>query len=512
MKKPAFLLALVLLLGTMLAACGSATKTNEASSGAKELEVLKIGVGDMPKNMDPARDVGNATIRVQYNIFETLLLADQKDKFALKPMLATEWKRVDDKTLEVTLRKGVKFHNGDEMTAKDVVFSFNRLHEKLPGIELAASLLSVVKEVQQIDTYKVRIVTSEVDPILEQRIASSWGSWIVPADYVAKVGNDAFAANPIGTGPYKVASFSPEKIVLERFDDYWGEKPAAKRIEYISYPETSARLTALMTGEVDMMTQLPLDQVPVVEKEANLQVKGLNISNMHVLVYNTTNGPTEDKKVRQALNLAIDRQMLANTLWQGKAIVPKGHQYPEYGDYYLNDYPAPEYNPDKAKQLLASSSYKGELIEYELKSNSYTYGNEAAEAIVDMWKKIGINAKVKFTDKVERKSASNWSNTMRFPDPAGGLWLLWGPDTDAGKIYWKDMSQDFIKTGKELASITDTAKRKTLARSLMQMWDDDAPGTVLYYPYESWGIRKGLEWTPYSSQAMDFRANNFKVK
>lgn len=512
MKKTALSLALTLLFGLLLAACNSAATTNEASSDKKELDVLRIGVSELPKHMDPSRDVGNASIRIQYNIFETLLLADQKDKFSLKPMLATEWKRVDDKTLEVTLRKGVKFHNGDEMTAKDVVFSFNRLREKLPGIELAASLLSVVKEVQQVEPYKVRIITSVVDPILEQRIASSWGSWIVPADYVTKVGNDAFAAQPIGTGPYKVVSYSPEKVVLERFEDYWGEKPAAKRIEYAVYPETSARMTALITGEVDLITQLPLDQVPVVEKNANLAVKGLNISNTHVLVYNTTNGPTADLKVRQALNLAIDRQMLADTLWQGKAVVPKGHQYLEYGDYYLNDYPLPEYNVEKAKKLLAESSYRGELIEYELKSNYYTFGNEAAEAIVDMWKKIGINAKVKFTDKVERKSVSNWSNTMRFPDPSGGLWLLWGPDTDAGKVYWKDMSQDFIKTGQELSSITDAAKRKTLARNLMQMWDDAAPGTVLYYPYESWGIRKGLEWTPYSSQAMDFRANNFKVK
>jgi peptide/nickel transport system substrate-binding protein len=345
---------------------------------------------------------------------------------------------------------------------------------------------------------------------LEQRIASSWGSWIVPADYITEVGNEAFAAKPIGTGPYKVVSYSPEKVVLERFDDYWGEKPAAKTIEYDYYPETSARMTALVTGEVDMITQLPLDQVPTVEANNDLSVKGLTLSNMHVLVYNTKSGPLADKKLRQALSLSIDRQMLADTLWQGKAIVPKGHQFMEFGDNYIDDYPTAEYNLEKAKQLLAESSYKGELIEYELKPNYYTFGSEAAEAIVDMWKQIGINAKVKFTEKVERQSVSNWSNTMRFPDPSGGLWLLWGPD--AKDSTWPDMSQDYIQTGTELSSILDPAKRKDLARKLMTIWDEEAPGTVLYYPYESWGVRKGLDWTPYSSQAMDFRADNFKVQ
>jgi peptide/nickel transport system substrate-binding protein len=520
MKKTTILLVFALLLGIVLSACNNTPSTNEAAgseasgagaTGLKELDVLKIGVTELPQLLDPQRTSGNTSIRILYDIFETILLSDPKDKWSLKPMLATEWKRVDDYTLDVTLRQGVKFHNGDELKSKDVVYSFNRLHQNLPGMADATNMLSVVKEVQVIDDYKLRIITNVVDPLLEQRIASSWGSWIVPADYLTQVGDEAFAAKPVGTGPYKVVSYSPEKVVLERFDEYWGAKPAAKRIEYIVYNETSTRITALITGEVDLITQVPLDQVSVIESNNNLSVKGLNISNMHVLTFNTTSGPLADKKVRQALSLSVDRQMLVDKLWQGKAVIPKGHQYSEYGEYYLSDYPAPEYNVEKAKKLLAESSYKGELIEYELKSNYYTFGNEAAEAIVDMWNKIGVNAKVKFSDKVERKSVANWSNTMRFPDPSGGLSLLWGPGTDAEKIYWKDMNPDFLKNAKELASILDPAKRKELAKKQMQIYDDEVPGTVLYYPYEGWGIRKGLEWTPYSSQAMDFRAENFKV-
>lgn len=514
---------LFLALCIVLSACKSGSSANEASglqaasatenaSGDKEIEVLRVGVTELPDLLDPQRTSGNTSIRLLFSVFETLILTDPKDNFARKPMLATDWERIDDYTVEVSLRKGVKFHNGDELTAKDVEFSFNRVKKNLPGMQDAANLLSVVKEVQVIDDHKLRIITHEVDPLLELRIASSWGAWIVPADYLQEVGDEAFAVKPVGTGPYQVVSYSPEKVVLERFDDYWGGKAAAKRIEYIAYNETSTRVTALITGELDLITQVPLDQFSVMERHDDLKVMGLNINNIHVLTFNTTGGPLKDKKVRQALRLAIDRQKLADELWQGKAVIPKGHQYPEYGEYYFEDYPEPEYNVEKAKQLLAESSYQGELIEYELKSNYYTFGNEAAEAIVDMWRQIGVNAKVKFTDEVKRASVSNWSNTMRFPDPSGGLSLLWGPGTAADRVYWKDMDERFIQNAKELASILDTERRKALAREQMEIWDDVVPGTVLYYPYEGWAIREGLEWTPYSSQAMDFRAHNFKVK
>jgi len=496
---------LCILLGVIMAPLWGQT------GGAKTLDVLRIGVSELPKGMDPMINVGNVGIRIHYNIFETLIQADQINDFVKKPMLAESWKRIDDYTVEFKLRKGVKFHDGSELTADDVVFSLNRLNEKIPNIELAASLMSTIKSVKATDKYTVRVTTSSIDPILEDRLASSWGSWILPAHYVKKVGNDGFALNPIGTGPFKVVSSSRDKVVLERFEDYWGKKPNVKRIEYIYYPETSARITALLTGEVDLITQLPPDQISVVESNSNLRVLSIPICNMHVLMYNTSAAPLTDKKLRQAMNLAINRQLLVDKLWNGKAKVPRGHQYPDYGEYYFPDFPLEKYDLAQAKKLVSESSYKGEVIEYELQSGYYTFGNEAAEAIVDMWKQAGINAKIVFRDKKAYKQVSAWSNSMRFPDPAGGLWLLWGPDTTPAKKTWLDMPADFISYGNKLTSVINVQQRKEYARKLMTIWEEEAPGTLLYNPYESWGIRKGLEWKPYSSQAMDFRANNFWV-
>lgn len=496
---------LVVLLTFALVASWGETK----NSGA--LDILRIGVAELPKGMDPMLGIGNASMRVHYNIFETLIQADPKENYSKKPMLAESWERINDYTMEFKLRKGVKFHNGTILTAGDVAFSFKRLKEKIPNIELAASLMASIKDVQVVDDYTCRVITGKVDPILEDRIASSWGAWILPESYLKKVGNDGFALNPVGTGPFKVVSFSRDKVVLERFEDYWGPKPNVKRIEYIVYPETSTRMIALMTGEVDLITQVPPDQVPVIEKDQKLKILSMPISNMHVLTYNTKVPALSDKKLRQAMNLAINRQLLVDTLWNGKAKVPRGHQYPEYDDLYFTDFPVEEYDLKKAKQLVAESSYKGDVLEFELKSGYYTFGNEAVLAIVDMWKQAGINAQIVFHDPNQYNQVTLWSNTMRFPDPVGGLWLLWGTGSTPALKTWTDMPAEFVSTGEKLASTIDPKKRKELARRLMTIWEEEAPGTLLYFPYESWGIRKGLDWTPYSSQAMDFRADNFKV-
>lgn len=502
-KLIALILAFCLCVGCLSVACAEETKY--------EVDKIRVGVASLPGNMDPQVSVGNATIRVHYNIYDTLLYADQDNDYEIKPMLAESWERIDDYTMEFKLRQGVKWHNGDEFTAKDVKFSFERLKDgSVENATLAASLMSTIDHVDIIDDYTCRIVTNTVDPLLEIRVASNWGAWILPADYYNEVGADAFTLNPVGTGPYKVTSFSPEKITMERFEDYWGEAPYIQTLEYMLYSENSTRITALMTGEADIITQLPMDQISIVESTPGLNVVSMPIENMHLVqFYITGDDPSEnivnDKKFRQALSYAIDRQLLSDAFWNSLAVVPRGHQYLQFGEMYFDDFEVETYDVEKAKELLAESSYNGEMITYELKSGYYTFGNEAAEAIVDMWKAIGVNAQVVFKDNPDDDTmVRNWSNSMRFPDPAGGLYLLWGAGED-----WATMPQEFTDAGAVLNGSTDTQARKEAARTLMEIFREEVPGILLYYPVESWGVRDGLNWHPYASQTLNFRAENF---
>jgi len=513
MKKTlALFLALVMLMASLVTTAGAE---------AAQLEVLKIGVAKLPTTMDPSINDTNQGTRIYYNAFETLLKTDQKNDFSLQGMLATEWKRIDDYTLELKLREGVKFHNGAEMTAEDVKYTFERVlfSDDLAGnIVPIRNLISTITEINAIDTYTVQIKTEKVDPILEYRIASTFGCWILPKGYLEEVGNEAFQTAPIGTGPYKVVSYSPEKVVLERFDEYWGELPAVKTIEWILYPEATSRITALMNGEIDLVVQVPPDQIDLLNNTPGTNVLSLTLANYHMLTFNTQAGPDykgsvlADKKVRQALSLGIDRQLLCDTLWGGLAVVPRGPQYKQFGDLYLEDYPLPEYNVEKAKALLAESSYNGEVIEYELTPGYYTFDLEAATAIVDMWKEIGVNAELVYRDAKQFNQVCTYSNTMRFPDPCGGLWMMWGTGSQAHGNWWADMPQEYIDIGNTLATeLGTTESRRELFRQLMDIWNEEVPGIVMYYPTESWAIRDGLEWTPYASQVMDFRADNFKV-
>jgi peptide/nickel transport system substrate-binding protein len=486
--------------------------TEKAGARIKE---VRVAVATLPATMDSPRAASNTCGRISFNVFDALIFADPLDGYRLKPMLAESWKRTDENTLELKLRKGVKFHSGDDFTSEDVKYSLERSLDPKNGFALARSAIATISRIETPDPLTVRIITKAPDPLLEYRISSNiWGAEMLSRRYTSSLSMDDFGFKAVGTGPYKLVELSPSQVVLERFEDFWGPKPEADRIVFKHIPEPAAMITALVNKEVDMVSQIPPDQVDVLEKYKDLDVKRVLINNIHVVFYNSSYGPLKDKKVRQAMNLAIDRQLLVDTLWSGRNEVPRGHQYAAYGDLYQKDWPKPEYNPEKARRLIQESGYKGEVITYETRPTYYTNGAPAAEAIVEMWRKVGLNAKVKIDDKASIEQVRNWSNTMRFPDPLGGLWLLWGAESERQKgnnRTWFDAPARFNELGKQMEKTMDRSARGKINAEMMKIWEDEAPGTVYYYPYETYGMQKGITWTPYATLAMSFRADNFSL-
>ena len=246
----------------------------------------------------------------------------------------------------------------------------------------------------------------------------------------------------------------------------------------------------------------------------NVKVMNQPSSTSHLLRFNTNKPVSNDKKLRQALSLAIDRKMLTETLWKGYASVPNGYNYPEFGQYYIKDYKTYEYNPEKAKQLVKESNYKGEVISYQLIPGYYPLGSEVGESIVDMWKKIGVNAKVENVDAIKPatiKNVANWSNGLRYSDPLGGLWVLWGEGTAIQKGAWKAPAR-FNELGHQLEVEPDVAKRNAVYKEMLQIWDDEVPGTILFCPNEIGAIRDGLEWSYKPGLSINFREGYLKLK
>lgn len=489
---------------------------------------LVVAVNNLPGSLEGIEEMGNVAVRITYSMYDSLIrrdfLADGSGTASkLVPGLAESWERIDDRTLELKLREGVLFHDGSELTSDDVVFSFNpaRGHGNNPLIGAARRFMLTVSHIEPVDKYTVRVVSKEPDVLLEQRLAG-YAFWVVNAKNYMTVGKDAFARNPVGTGPYKMDEWvEGEYIRLASHDEYFGGKPAAKSVTFVQVPEVSARIAGLVSGEYDISVNIPPDQIPTIESYEDLKVERIVLDNTHMLVFYTT-GPLEDKRVRQALSMSIDRKLLRDALWAGQNYTPNGHQLPSY-TMWIEDYPEFEYNPEKAKQLLAEAGYNGEEIVYKFPLNYYLLSTEAAQAMQQMWKAVGLNVKLdpvenfsQVTDASGTVHIRPWSNTHRMPDPLGSFVPQWGADSEVqnnnqvADRAW-DAPAEFNELHNVIVASTDWDERKQAYRDALDIWMDETPGTMLYNPLETYAMRKDITWKPYGLYYMDLRPYNLKI-
>ena len=239
-------------------------KTETAAKVAEENEILKVAVQSMPSTLDANASVSNSGIQFYYNIYDTLIMRDSSAETpTFLPGLAESWEQIDDLTWEFKLREGVKFHDGTTMNADDVVYSMNRVinQEDASYATSHSYLLGNFERFEAVDDLTVRAYTFNPEPLIEN-LLSDPNVGISSKEYCESVGLEAASLMPMTTGPYKVVSFDPgNTVVLERFDDYWGEKAPFEKIEFKRVAEVISRITALQNGEVDFITNSLLCQV-----------------------------------------------------------------------------------------------------------------------------------------------------------------------------------------------------------------------------------------------------------
>jgi peptide/nickel transport system substrate-binding protein len=304
-------------------------------------------------------------------------------------------------------------------------------------------------------------------------------------------------------------------IRLAAFDAYWEGEPTAATVTFREVPEPSVRVAGLVSGEFDIATNIAPDQIDQINGYDGVETRSVVLANSHVLVYNTDHPTLSDPRVRQALNLAIDRELLVEALWDGEANVPNGHQYPEYGDMFDAERPPLAYDPERARALLAEAGYNGEEIVYSTQPNYYLNALPAGQALIEMWKAVGLNARLNVTEDLNAISNDdlmirNWSNSTRYPDPLGAIWIAWGPYGTAQQRWETWANEEFNTVGNELLTTVALPRRQELAKELLDIWEEDAPGTILYQPLETYGVRSDLEWQPYTFYYMDLRPHNLR--
>jgi peptide/nickel transport system substrate-binding protein len=495
------------------------TGIGSAFAQADRRPTMNIAVAELPPTLEPANELSNVGTRVTYSIFDTLIRRDflgspDGGGAGLKPHLAESWERRSPRELIVRLRRDVKFHNGDTLSAEDVAFTFaeGRLWGAKPTIVEGPAYFGVLESVSALDQYTVRFATRAADVLLEQRL-SSWASWIVNKRAYSTLGMDGFGQAPVGTGPFRVRRFARDQILeLEAFDEYFMARPTARQVNFRAVPQLASRLAGLAAGEFDMITNVPPDQISVINRGRDIEARSVVIANSHMLTFNDRGPVTSDKRVRQALSLAIDRKALVDGLWLGQAVVPPSHNYPEFGDMYL---PGRElkFDPARARQLLREAGYRGEPIVYRAAPHYYTRSLDAGQVLIEMWKAVGINASLQVVENFTQMRATGaqigqWSNSTRLPDPLGALWVSWGPAGIQQRNGQWTSAGAFNAAGTALEAETDLGKRRALFATMLDAWEDECPGTILYQPLETYGVKKSVRWRPYTFFFMDLRPDN----
>lgn len=391
--KKILALAMVFCLVFTMSGCGGGS---DSESGEMKDTLTWVQGADVT-SLDPHVGKETPAVTVTCQMFDTLLTMDENNEPA--PCLAESYKQIDDRTWEFKLRDDVKFHDGEPMTAEDVVFSINRARNS----NYVSYVVDAISEVKADGDYAVTIKTKEPYSPLLSNLTVPFTA-IVPKHVVEK-DEDAFQKHPIGTGAYKFVEWKQgEYTKLEANEDYFQGAPKTKNLEMRVVPEASQRVIAIETGEADLAYSVSANDSSRVEKDDNLQLfKGASQS-VAYLTINSQNDKFADKKVRQAIRYAIDQQAIVDTLLYGAGEVANSIIPPNaFG--FSDKVVAYDYNLEKAKKLMKESKYPNGF-DCTLSVTDDSVKNEICQVIQSQLKEIGINC------SIQTKEFGSWIDEL----------------------------------------------------------------------------------------------------
>jgi peptide/nickel transport system substrate-binding protein len=391
MKKWAWA-SLLLAICVVFTACSSkpaapaqSAAPGSSAAGAVGGELIVAAEQD-PVGFDPHKVPADSSVRIYSLIFDSLTKLDEK--LNVVPALADSWKVADDgKSIQFNLHKGVKFHNGREMTSDDVKYSFERILNKDTGA-LAKSYFSSINTIEAPDASTIVFKLKTADSAFAANTASSFAS-IVPKE-VADLNKEV-----IGTGPYKMEkNESGQYVTLKRNPDYFiKDMPKAETIKFQIMKDEAERLAAIRAGKVDL-AMVTADTAKLLESNKNVTVKGFQTLQYSYLGINVTKKPFDNPLVRQALSYAVDRKQIVDTVWKGQA-VPSGPISPALGSALdTNSYASYKTDIAKAKQLLAEAGFPNGFDTVIETASTYPDMVDTAQVLQQQLKTVGVNAKI----------------------------------------------------------------------------------------------------------------------
>jgi peptide/nickel transport system substrate-binding protein len=535
------LLAFMLIMA--VAACAPAPAAAPAPAPATDAgqpaapagdQTIVVALAGAPTSLDPADHRSRQSETVIRNMFDGLVTRDTTNGVHLE--LAESAELIDPQTWEFKLRQGVKFHDGSELTADDVIFTFDRIIQENmieypePHTSPRKGLIAPLASVEKVDDYTVRFHLSAPWPPAMQLFVHQQ---IVPKAYLESVGTQGFVENLVGAGPFRfVEGQIDDQIVMERFDDYWGGAPdlppsgpaCVSRAIFRIIPEASTRVAALLAGEVHIIQGVPPELVSTLEGADGVVVKTAAGTQPKWMELNVNQPPFDNKLVRQALNHLIDKDLIVEAIYGGRAAVLPGALSP-YNNFANADLTPYAYDPEAALALLAEAGIADSDGDGRLEWNGAPWAfvvdsldehRTLAEAVVAQLQEAGIDASLRLweysvvkplLDAGERSAyLDDWGDSAF--DPVGHMEAKWH-GVEAGSPYGRGnfsgynnpRVNELIKAGE---TETDEAKRHEIYDEAQEILFDEAPAIFLILPEEVEASRSNVtNWEP----ASDSRIN-----
>lgn len=485
------LLVLTLLASALLSGCGGGT--GNSGAGVSPGQDLIIAIGAEPENLDPLKMMSSPAATISEHIVESLIYLDVDG--TLQPGLAESWEPAEDGlSWDLKLREGVEFHDGTPFNAAAVKYNLDRFigFSNPDQKAVFAFLLSEVREVEAVEDHLVRIHLNRPFAPIASHLSHSFISMHSPASLEA-LAEGAFVEAPVGTGPFMFKSWSRgQEIVMTKNENYWGGAPRLDTVTFKFVPDAGSRVMMLETGEVHAIMAVPPTEIARLENVDGVDVVRQTSVRVIYLGFNQEREPFKDVRVRQALNYAIDKETLINTIFQGVGkpstapVVPAIFGYTEVGPY--------EYNVEKAKELLAAAGYAdGFEITLFHPTGRYPQDATVAVAVQAMLAEVGVTA------KLETREWGTYLSTVIVPpeEAQHDMFMLgWGTmtlDADYGlyalfhSSQWPPANNVSYYSNPEVDALLDQARvtadravREELYHEIIGKIWADAPWLFLY--------------------------------
>jgi peptide/nickel transport system substrate-binding protein len=466
-------------------------------------DTVTVAQGTDPTILDPHRFGGQPDNNIMYHIFDQLVW--RGDDLEIEPELAESWEIIDDLTWEFHLREGVEFHNGEPFNAEAVEFTVERAgNEDLnPTVRFRRDV--PLDELEIIDDYTIRFVTERPHALMLDHLNELL---IMAPEHYSEISDDDATRDAVGTGPFKLREWvRDDHLTLERNEDYWAGPPDIGTLVFRPIPESSSRIAELETGGVDVIVNVPPDQIDRVDSAEDTRIEPVQGGRRIFVGISLNYEFFQDVRVRQALNYAVDVDTIIDSLLGGYGERMRSIANEPWKNPDLDPYP---YDPDRARELLAEAGYEDGLdIVMQAPDGRYTMDRDVAVAVASYLDEVGVRTEVEITEWSLYLEQLQARETEPLYFLGLGAWFngqdeLRSVQTDDTYASNNWVNDDFESGYAELTQTFDEDERRELSYELQRIVFEDCPWIFMYKQYDLYGVSERLDWQPRADERMYF--------